>query len=252
MRTPLIAGNWKMNTTTTEARVLASDLRGPLDSIEGVETVVCPPFVSLATVADALRRSSVKVGAQNMHYEAKGAFTGEIAPAMLADLCEYVILGHSERRHIFLEDDALVNKKVAAALSAGLKPILAVGERLEERNAGDTEQVITRQVRAGLAGIAADEALIIAYEPAWAIGTGIAASPEAAGETIGLVRRLVAELYGDEFAQALRILYGGSVTPDNIAELMAQREVDGGLVGGASLKATDFVSIVRQSAPAAG
>ena len=252
MRTPLIAGNWKMNTTATEARVLASDLREPLDSIQGVETVVCPPFVSLPTVAEALRRSSVKVGAQNMHDEARGAFTGEIAAGMLADFCEYVILGHSERRQLFLEDDAMVNRKVAAALSADLKPILAVGERLEERNAGDTERVVTRQVRAGLAGIAAADALIIAYEPVWAIGTGIAASAEDAGETIGLVRRLVAELYGDEFAQALRILYGGSVTPNNIAELMAQREVDGGLVGGASLKATDFVSIVRQSAPAAG
>ena len=252
MRTPLIAGNWKMNTNAAEARVLASDLREPLDTIQGVDKVVCPPFVSLPTVADALHGSSVKVGAQNIHHEAKGAFTGEISPVMLTDFCEYVILGHSERRHIFSEDDALVNKKVAAALSAGLKPILAVGERLEERNGGDTEQVITRQVRAGLASIPADAALIVAYEPVWAIGTGVAASPTDASETIGLIRRLVAELYGIEFAQALRILYGGSVTPDNIAELMAQPEVDGGLVGGASLKAVDFVSIVLQSARVAG
>ncbi len=252
MRTPLIAGNWKMNANAAEARVLATDLREPLDSIQGVDKVVCPPFVSLPTVADALYGSSVKVGAQNMHHEAKGAFTGEISPGMLIDFCEYVILGHSERRHIFLEDDALVNKKVAAALSSSLKPILAVGERLEERSGGDTEQVITRQVRAGLAGIPADAALTVAYEPVWAIGTGVAASPADAGETIGLIRRLVAELYGIDFAQALRILYGGSVTPDNIAELMAQPEVDGGLVGGASLKAVDFVSIVLQSARVVG
>ena len=252
MRTPLIAGNWKMNTTLAEAEALAGEMREPLSGISGVETVLCPPFVSLAAVHAALEGSPVKLGAQNMHHEGQGAFTGEVAPTMLAGLCDYVILGHSERRIYFHEENGFINKKVAAALAVGLRPILAVGERLEERDAGKTEEVVTRQVRGGLAGIPASDGLLIAYEPVWAIGTGRAASGDEANETIGLIRRLAAEQYGDGFARQLRILYGGSVTPQNIAELMGQPEIDGGLVGGASLKAADFVSLVRQAAQATG
>ena len=248
MRIPLIAGNWKMNTTLAEAEALAREMRESLSAIGGVESVLCPPFVSLAAVGAVLRGSPVKLGAQNMHHEPQGAFTGEVAPAMLAGLCDYVILGHSERRMYFHEDDAFINKKVAAALAAGPKPILAVGERLEEREAGRTEEVVTRQVRGGLDGMPASDGLVIAYEPVWAIGTGLAASGAEANETIGLIRRLAAEQYGDGFAQQLRILYGGSVTPQNVAEFMGQPEIDGGLVGGASLKAADFVSLVRQAA----
>ena len=250
MRTPLVAGNWKMNTTLAEAEALVLEMRGPLSAIGGVEIVLCPPFISLARVHKALQGTQIKLGAQNMHHESPGAFTGEVAPAMLAGLCEYVILGHSERRMYFQEDDAFINKKVAAALAAGLKPILAVGERLEERDAGRMEAVVTRQVRGGLAGIPASEGVVVAYEPVWAIGTGRAASGAEANETIGLIRKLVAEQYGQDFADQIRILYGGSMTPQNVDEFMGQPEIDGGLVGGASLKAADFVSLTRQAAQA--
>ena len=252
MRVPLIAGNWKMNTTVADAEALVRDMLEPIESLSGVETLVCPPFVSLVPVARLLAGSSLKLGAQNMHEEAKGAFTGEVSSTMLAGLCEYVILGHSERRAVFHEDDSLINKKVAAALSAGLKPILAVGERLEERESGRAEDVIGRQVRGGLAGIAASEALVIAYEPVWAIGTGKAASAGDANETIGFIRGLLEKQYGRDFAQQVRILYGGSVSPQNISELMAQPEVDGGLVGGASLNAADFVTLAQQAAARRG
>ncbi|MSQ25910.1 MAG: triose-phosphate isomerase [Dehalococcoidia bacterium] len=250
-RTPVIAGNWKMNTTLGEARALAQALRGPLDAVRGVEKIVCPPFVSLAAVSEVLRGSSVAVGAQNVYHQPKGAFTGEISPGMLAGLCTHVIIGHSERRQYFGEDDAAVNKKVGAALEAGLAPIMAVGERLEEREQGRTEAVITWQVQGGLKDIAAAASLVIAYEPVWAIGTGRAATPEEANATIGLIRRLAAGQYGDAFAQRLRILYGGSVTPENVGAIMGQREIDGGLVGGASLKAGDFITLVQRAAEAA-
>ncbi|MEE9285550.1 MAG: triose-phosphate isomerase [Dehalococcoidia bacterium] len=250
MRTPVIAGNWKMNTTVAEAEALVRQMLPQLEAIEGVETVVCPPFVSLEAVSRLARGTSVQVGAQNMHHQPKGAYTGEIAPGMLAGLCQWVILGHSERRQHFHEDDELINRKVAAALEAGLRPILAVGERLDQREGGGTEEVITRQVTGGLASIPPSEALVIAYEPVWAIGTGRAASEADASETIGLIRRLVARQYGDAFARQLRVLYGGSVTADNIAGFMAQPEIDGGLVGGASLNAAAFVSIARQAAEA--
>ncbi len=250
MRVPIVAGNWKMHTTVQEAEALVREMLGPLDAIAGVEKVLCPPFVSLTSVARLVAGSSIALGAQNMHPEPQGAYTGEIAPGMLAGLCQYVILGHSERRRYFQEDDALINRKVAAALSAGLRPILAVGERLEEREQGRTEEVITRQVQGGLAGIPPAPGLVIAYEPVWAIGTGRAASPQDANATIGLVRRLAAQQYGESFAGQLRILYGGSVTAQNMASLMAQPEIDGGLVGGASLKAAEFVSIARQAADA--
>jgi triosephosphate isomerase len=250
MRTPLIAGNWKMNTTLAEAKALAEELLPQLDPLKGVEKLVCPPFVSLPSVAHVLRGSTIRVGAQNMHHEAKGAFTGEVAPGMLKGFADYVILGHSERRQYFHEDDSLINKKVLAALANGLKPILCVGERLEEREGGKTEERISRQVTGGLTNVPANEALVVAYEPIWAIGTGRAATGATANETTGLIRRLLAAQYGNPFAQKVRILYGGSVTPQNIAEFMGQPEIDGGLVGGASLKAGDFAALTRLAAEA--
>lgn len=248
MRLPIIAGNWKMNTTVDEAVALVRDMLGGLDDIGGVEKVVCPPFVSLAEVKPVLDKSSVKLGAQNLHFEEKGAYTGEVSPVMLAHMCEYVIVGHSERRQYFGETDEIVNRKVKAALKFNLKPIMCVGETLAENEAGKTEEVVTRQVKKGLAGVDKADGLVIAYEPIWAIGTGKAATGKQANTTIGLIRRTVRELYGEDVAQGLRIQYGGSVTGANIVEFISQPEIDGGLVGGASLKAADFVSIVEQTA----
>jgi triosephosphate isomerase len=248
MRLPIIAGNWKMNTTVDEAVALVRDMLGGLEDIGGVEKVVCPPFVSLAEVKPVLEKSSVKLGAQNMHFEEKGAFTGEVSPAMLAHMCEYVIVGHSERRQYFGETDEIVNRKVKAALKFNLKPIMCVGETLAENEAGKTEEVVTRQVKKGLAGVDKADGLVVAYEPIWAIGTGKAATGKQANVTIGLIRRTVRELYGEDVAGGLRIQYGGSVTGANIVEFISQPEIDGGLVGGASLKAADFVSIVEQTA----
>ena len=243
----MIAGNWKMNTTVNEAVKLVGEMRPLLDPIGNVEKVVCPPFVSLTAVREILKGSSVKLGAQNMHFEDKGAFTGEISPLMLTGLCEYVILGHSERRQYFGETNEIINKKVRAALKAGLKPILCVGESLAQYEAGKTEAVVTDHVSGSLKEIPASNNLVIAYEPVWAIGTGKAATSEQANKIIGIVRKIVVKLYGDAFAQNLRILYGGSVTADNITELMKQPEIDGGLVGGASLKVDVFSSIVKQT-----
>ena len=248
MRVPMIAGNWKMNTTVSEAVKLVGEMRPLLDPINNVEKVVCPPFVSLTAVKDALKGSSVKMGAQNMYFEEKGAYTGEVSPLMLAVLCEYVILGHSERRQYFGETNEIINKKVRAALKAGVKPIICVGESLAQYEAGKTEAVVTDHVTGSLKDIPASANLAIAYEPVWAIGTGKAATSEQANNIIGIVRKIVAKLYGDSFARSLRILYGGSVTADNIAELMGQPEIDGGLVGGASLKVDAFTSIVKQTA----
>ncbi|MBI2851082.1 MAG: triose-phosphate isomerase [Chloroflexi bacterium] len=248
MRIPMIAGNWKMNTTVTEAVALVREMRGGLDEIKNVEKVVCPPFVSLAAVKDLLKGASIKLGAQNVFFEEKGAYTGEVSPLMLAELCEYVIIGHSERRQYFNETDEIVNKKIKAVLKDGLKPILCVGEKLEENESGKTEEVVTGQVKSSLAGIGYTDKLVIAYEPVWAIGTGKAATSQQANDTIGLIRRTVSGLYGKEGALNLRILYGGSVSAANATDLMKQSEIDGALVGGASLKANDFVSIVRQAA----
>ncbi len=248
MRTPMIAGNWKMNTTLAEASALVREMRERLERIEGVEKVLCPPFISLALVQELLHSSSIKLGAQNMHFEEKGAYTGEISPSMLSGICEFVILGHSERRQYFGETDEIVNRKVRAALKAGLTPILCLGERLEEKDAGKTEEVVTRQVKGALKGIEAPDGLVIAYEPVWAIGTGRAATGAGANATIGVIRNTVARLYTQKMARGMRILYGGSVTSSNIGEFMAQPEIDGALVGGASLKAGEFVSIVGQSA----
>lgn len=248
MRLPIIAGNWKMNTTVDEAVALVRDMLGGLEDISGVEKVVCPPFVSLAEVKPVLEKSSVKLGAQNLHFEEKGAFTGEVSPVMLAHLCEYVIVGHSERRQYFGETDEIVNRKVKAALKFNLKPIMCVGETLAENDAGKTEEVVTRQVKKGLAGVDKADGLVIAYEPIWAIGTGKAATGKQANATIGLIRRTVQGLYGADVAGSLRIQYGGSVTGANIVEFISQPEVDGALVGGASLKSLEFVSIVEQTA----
>jgi len=248
MRIPFVAGNWKMNTTATEAERLVLEMLERLDRIEGVEKVLCPPFVSLVGISMMLRSSSIKLGAQNMYFEAKGAYTGEISAVMLSELCEFVILGHSERRWYFGETDEQVNKKVKAALANRLKPILCVGERLEENEAGKTEEVVSRQVTAALSGIEPVRDLVIAYEPVWAIGTGKAASGKQAAATIQFIRDVVAKLWNKTVAQDLRILYGGSVTGANIAEFISHPEIDGALVGGASLKAEEFVGIVEKSA----
>jgi len=256
MRTPMIAGNWKMNTTVSEAVALVNELHAEvcltevnvrLEEIPNVEKVLCPPFVSLATVRELIKGSSIKLGAQDLYFEEKGAYTGEISPLMLAELCEFVIVGHSERRQYFHETGDVVNKKIKAAQKVSLKPILCVGEKLEEKEAGQTEGVIAEQLRTSLAGVDSLHGLTVAYEPIWAIGTGRAASGEQANETIGFVRQSIVRLYGDRTAQEIRILYGGSVTADNIAEFIKQPEIDGALVGGASLKASEFVNIVKQT-----
>jgi triosephosphate isomerase len=248
MRLPMIAGNWKMNTTVNEAVKLVRSMMPGLDKVGSVEKVLCPPFVSLAAVRDLIKGSSVKLGSQNLFYEEKGAFTGEISPLMLADLCEYVIIGHSERRQYFGEGGEMIDKKVRAALKAGLKPILCIGERLEENEAGKTEEVLARQLMASSDKLYYIGGLVIAYEPVWAIGTGRSATGEAANKTIGFIRQVVAHQHGKDIASSIRILYGGSVTAGNIAEFMRQPEIDGALVGGASLKAEEFLSIARQTA----
>src|SRR4030042_3535077 len=248
MRKPLISGNWKMNTKLEEAENLVRAMLAELDSIGGVEKVLCPPFISLATVKGLIEGTSIKLGAQNMYFEDKGAYTGEISPLMLTDLCDFVILGHSERRQYFAETDELINKKVKKALESGLKPILCVGESLEDNETARKGQKITSQVNAGLAGISPTSQLVIAYEPIWAIGTGKAATSKQANATISLIRTSVANLWDKKTAEEIRLLYGGSVTSSNIAEFIAEADVDGALVGGASLKADEFISIVRQTA----
>ncbi|MBN2462443.1 MAG: triose-phosphate isomerase [Dehalococcoidia bacterium] len=248
MHRPLISGNWKMNTKLEEAENLVQAMLTQLDSIDNVEKVLCPPFISLAAIKEIIKGTSIKLGAQNMYFEDKGAYTGEISPLMLVGICDFVILGHSERRQYFAETDDLINKKVKKALESGLKPILCVGESLEDNEAGRTEQKITRQVNAGLSGINPTSQLVIAYEPIWAIGTGKAATGKQANATINFVRNTLANIWNQETAKAVRILYGGSVTGSNIAEFIAEPDIDGALVGGASLKADDFVSIVSQTA----
>jgi len=248
MRIPMIAGNWKMNTTLAEASALVKELREGLERITGVETVLCPPFLSLPLVKELLLGLSIKVGAQNMHFEKRGAYTGEISPLMLCGICEYVILGHSERRQYFGETDDVVNDKIRAALAVELTPILCVGEQLEQKETGKTEEVVTRQVREALNGIESLIGMVIAYEPVWAIGTGRAETGEGANAIIAIIRNTVARLYGEGTAQKMRTLYGGSVTAANIAEYVGQSEIDGALVGGASLKAKEFLAIVAQTA----
>ncbi len=245
MRVPFIAGNWKMNTTIGEAVELVGEMRRGLDEVVGVEKVVCPPFISLAAVKEVLKGSSIKLGAQNLYFEEKGAYTGEVSPLMLAGLCDFVIIGHSERRQYFRETGEIVNRKVRAALRVRLKPILCIGERLEENEVGKTEEVIAEQLGSSLSGIGSVDSLIIAYEPVWAIGTGKAAIGKQANDTIGFIRYSVARLYNERIAKKMRILYGGSVNAANASEFISQPEIDGALVGGASLKASEFLRIVQ-------
>ena len=252
MRVPMIAGNWKMNTTVSEAVELVNEMRQGLDEIDNVDKVICPPFISLAAVRELIKGSSIKLGAQNIYFEEKGAYTGEISPLMLAELCEFVIVGHSERRQYFDETGEIINRKVQAALKAGLKPILCIGERLEENEAGRTEEVINQQLKASSTRKYYQSGLIIAYEPVWAIGTGMAATGKQVNKTIGFIRHIIYQKCCTRVAQETRILYGGSVTADNIAEFISQPEIDGALVGGASLKADQFLSIVKQTSEIGG
>jgi len=252
MRRPILAGNWKMNKTIAEATDFVRSIRRGLNDVKGADRVLFPPFTALAAVKDLLSATEIGLGAQNMHWEEKGAYTGEIAPAMLKELCQYVILGHSERRAYFGETDEGVNRKVKAALAHGLVPIVCVGETEAQYDAGQTETVVGGQVRGCLAGLTAGQVagLVIAYEPVWAVGTGKAATAAGAGAVIGLtIRGTIAELYDEATAQAVRAQYGGSVTPANIAEFMAHPDIDGALVGGVSLK-PDFVELVRIAAEA--
>ncbi|UCC59634.1 MAG: triose-phosphate isomerase [Dehalococcoidia bacterium] len=247
MRKPIIAGNWKMNTSTSEATELVKAMKKKLVSITGVDKVLCPPFVSLSLVKDLIKGTSIKLGAQNMHYERSGAYTGEISPVMLSGLCSFVILGHSERRALFEESDQIVNKKVQAALDLQLTPIVCVGESLEQNEAGETIDVVTRQIKAAFNGVESLQGTVVAYEPIWAIGTGKAARGDQANAIHKVIRSVIAQLYDDSVAQDMRIQYGGSVTAANIAEFIGQPEIDGALVGGASLKAPEFISIVEQT-----
>ncbi|MCD6568149.1 MAG: triose-phosphate isomerase [Dehalococcoidia bacterium] len=252
MRIPFIAGNWKMNTTVGEAEKLVKEMVIPLDAIGGIEKVLCPPFVSLLSVKKIIQGFDVGLGAQNMYFELKGAYTGEISPLMLGELCEYVILGHSERRLYFGEVDDLINRKVRASLDNGLKPILCVGEKPDEKEEGRTEEVIGRQLRGALSGIEPTVKLTVAYEPVWAIGTGKAASGEQATVTVDFIREVVAGLWNREVASGVRVLYGGSVTASNVGEFVASSGIDGALIGGASLRSEEFVSIVSRTADLKG
>lgn len=248
MRRPLLAGNWKMHYGVSEGVALVEALSADLTDLTDRDVLVCPPFTLLGSLAPLLDGTAVALGAQNMHYEAKGAYTGEIAPQMLKELgCSYVILGHSERRQYFGETDELINRKAHAALANGLKPIVCVGEVKAERDSGQAEQVVVGQLRGSLAGLSAEQlrGVVIAYEPVWAIGTGDTATPADAQAMHARIRAELAALSDQATADAVIIQYGGSVKPDNVDELMAQPDIDGALVGGASLKAADFIRIVR-------
>ncbi len=247
MRKPIIAGNWKMNMTPSQAKELVTDLI-PLVKDAACDVVVCPPYVDIALVAELVKGTNIQVGAQNIHWAEKGAFTGEISAAMLKEAgAAYAIIGHSERRQYFGETDATVNSRAKAALAAGIVPIICVGESLEQRENGETDAVVSGQVKADLADIPGEAVagLVIAYEPIWAIGTGKTATDEQANETIGLIRETIASLYGQAVADQVRIQYGGSMNPKNVKGLMAQAQIDGGLIGGASLKAPDFAQVVN-------
>ncbi len=248
MRKPIVAGNWKMNKTVAEAQALVADIKRDLAECSGVDVVVCPPFTALAAVSEAITGSQLDLGAQNMHWEGSGAYTGEIAPPMLRELfCHYVILGHSERREYAGETDAIVNKKLKAALAANLRPIVCVGEQLADRDAGRTEAVVEQQLRGSLANCSAREwtDVVVAYEPVWAIGTGRTATPDQAQEVHAFIRSVIRDLADDSIAQTVRIQYGGSMKPANAAELISQPDIDGGLIGGAALDAASFVAIVQ-------
>lgn len=247
-RTPFVAGNWKMNKTVAEARELVSTMSAKLREIANVEKVLCPPFLAIPALAALLDGSGIGLGAQNLHWEEKGAFTGEVAPGMVKEFCQYVILGHSERRAYFGETDESVNRKLHAAMKMGLTPIVCVGETLAQYESGATAEVVRRQISVGLAGVdsAAAAKIVVAYEPVWAIGTGKASSGENANYVHQqVIRPALTELFGAENAQAIRILYGGSVTASNAAEFFAYPDIDGALVGGASLKPDEFVAITK-------
>ena len=246
-RRPIVAGNWKMHTTVAEAGNLAEEIASAVGDRGEADVVLCPPFVSLTTVFEVIAGSRLMLGAQNMNAAERGAFTGEVSWSMLRGLCSHVIVGHSERRHYYHETDDEVADKVQAALNAGLTPIACVGEHLEQRDAGETEPFVTAQVLALLAGVPSDAAtrLVIAYEPLWAIGTGRSATGETAQEVAASIRAVVRRRFGDGVAMALRVQYGGSVTGANASEFAAQPDIDGALVGGASLKPADFAAIVR-------
>lgn len=248
MRTPIIAGNWKMHNTMSEGQKLVKDLAALVSDAKNVDIVVCPTFTALAAVAAAAKGTNIHVGSQNMHWEEKGAFTGEISAAMLQEIgVEYVVIGHSERREYFAETDETVNKRVKAVIAAGMVPIMCCGETLETREAGTTNDFVGNQIKRGLAGLTAAQVakIVIAYEPIWAIGTGKTATSDQANEVCKFIRDTIADIFGKDAADKVRIQYGGSVKPSTIAELMAKSDVDGALVGGASLKADDFSKIVK-------
>ncbi|MBI4732771.1 MAG: triose-phosphate isomerase [Chloroflexi bacterium] len=250
-RIPFVAGNWKMNKTIAEARELTAALVPALREIDGVEKVLCPPFMALLPVAALLQGTDIGLGAQDMHWESKGAFTGAVAPGMVSEFCKYVIIGHSERRAYFGETDETVNKKTAAARTVGLLPIVCVGETLTEYESGRTAEVVSRQMLEGFRGLEPEFArtVVVAYEPVWAIGTGRASTGENANAVVkDVIRPALASLYGAETAQAVRVLYGGSVTAANAAEFFSQPDIDGALVGGASLKLDEFTAIVKAAA----
>ena len=250
MRTTIIAGNWKLNNTISEAIELTKGIKRSVTDTTDVEIIVAPTFTALAAVYEVIQESNICLAAQDVYWENSGAFTGEISPTMLKDVgCEYVIIGHSERRQFFAETNDSVNLKTKAALSSNLKPIICVGEHLEDREAGNTEKIIEDHVSGGIKDLTAEQMLscVIAYEPVWAIGTGKTATPKQAQEVHAYIRQLISEAYTDEIAKRVRIQYGGSVKPDNAAELMEQPDVDGALVGGASLQAESFAQIVKSS-----
>lgn len=248
MRRPLIAGNWKMNNNSAESVELVSQLKEMISGVKEVEVVVAPPYTALGSVAAAIKGSTILLSAQNIFWEEKGAFTGEVSPAMLKDIgCQYAIIGHSERRQYFGETNETVNKRLKAALNASLIPLVCIGETLEEREAGKTLAIIEQQVKEGLDGLSSGEMekVVVAYEPVWAIGTGKTATPEQAQEAHQFIRKMLAQVFNKGVAEGTRILYGGSVKPDNVDQLMSQKDIDGALVGGASLKADSFARIVQ-------
>lgn len=248
MRTPLIAGNWKMNKTASEATELIKGIKAAILNSKDVEVLVCPPFTSLSAVVEELKGTNIKAGAQNMHWESKGAFTGEISASMLLELgVAYVIIGHSERRQYFAETDDTVNKKIKAVFKRKITPVACIGETLDEREKNITFRVLERQIRIGLSGLTEDESkrLVIAYEPVWAIGTGKTATPEQAQEAHLYIRKTYAQMYGAAAGESVRLLYGGSMKPDNVAELMKKPDIDGGLIGGAALEAGSFAKLVN-------
>jgi triosephosphate isomerase len=247
MRTPMIAANWKMNTTVTEAITLVKEIQPELNSLNNIDKILCPPFISLASVYELIKGTGTKLGAQNQFFEDKGAYTGEISPVMLVGYCEYVIIGHSERRQYFNETGEIISKKIASAINHKLKPILCVGENLAQYETGKTQDIVESQIESSLAGVKNGDSLTIAYEPIWAIGTGKAATGKQANETISLIRSIMEKKYNKLVSSNMRILYGGSVTAANIADFVSQPDIDGALVGGASLKAGEFVGIVKQT-----